>query len=210
MKKILAKTLVLILVFCAILLPSGCSDNIQDAENIVKTYLTAVSGFNLDVMEACLSEGENEDFGIDISVLAKNYEQTDTYKKAVESMFKALGGTLEYSIGASEQKDKNKVAVNVTIRHADVNKEAVDQYMQQKVNEYIEANPQLLQKTEIEQSNVSIAVMADAYKTFLQTQNKISKDVLITVIRVKEQWKILNGEENRDLINLLTDIFGTF
>ena len=52
--------------------------------------------------------------------------------------------------------------------------------------------------------------MADAYKTFLQTQNKISSEVAITLVRVRDQWKILNGEENRELKNLLTEIFGTF
>ena len=117
---------------------------------------------------------------------------------------------MEYSIGQSEQRDKNTVVVNTEIRYADVNKEAVDQFMQQKMDEYADAHPELSQKTEIEQSDVGITVMADAYKTFLQTQNKISSEVAITLVRVRDQWKILNGEENRELKNLLTEIFGTF
>ena len=210
MNKNITKVLFLVVALAIALICAGCSDDIKDAENTAKAYLTAVSGFNLDMMETFLSEGENEDFGIDTTVIAKNYEQTDTYKKAVESMFKALSGTIEYSIGSSEQRDKNTVVVNANVQFADVNKEAVDQFMQQKMDEYAEAHPKLAQKTEIEQSDIGITVMADAYKTFLQTQNKISKDVAVTVVRIGDQWKILNGEENRDLINLFTDIFGTF
>jgi lipoprotein len=210
MKKNMSKGFVWVAVLAAALLFAGCSDGTKEAENAAKAYLTAVSGFNLDVMEACLSEGKNEDFGIDTTVIAKDHEQTDTYKKAVESMFKALSGTVEYSIGQSEQRDKNTVVVNTEIRHADVNKEAVDQFMQQKMDEYADAHPELSQKTEIEQSDVGITVMADAYKTFLQTQNKISSEVAITLVRAGGSWKILNGEENRELKNLLTEIFGTF
>lgn len=210
MKKNMSKGFVWVAVLAAALLFAGCSDGTKEAGNAAKAYLTAVSGFNLDVMEACLSEGKNEDFGIDTTVIAKDHEQTDTYKKAVESMFKALSGTVEYSIGQSEQRDKNTVVVNTEIRYADVNKEAVDQFMQQKMDEYADAHPELSQKTEIEQSDVGITVMADAYKTFLQTQNKISSEVAITLVRAGGSWKILNGEENRELKNLLTEIFGTF
>lgn len=211
MKKFVKCFAAWLLLFCTVLLSVGCSEkNMKNAENTVKTYFTAVSSFNLAAMETCLSDGTNKDFGIDTTVITKGYEQTDAYKKAVESMFKALCGTVEYTIGTSEQQKKDRVVVNITVRYADVNQEAVEQFTRQKVDEYLQDNPQLLQKTEIDRDNIGIEVMADAYKTFLQTQSKISNDISVTVVRVGNQWKILNGEENRELIDWLTDIFGTF
>ena len=194
----------------AVLLTAGCSNDQKEAENSVQAYLTAVSGFNLDAMETCLTEGKNEDFGIDTSMLSKNYVQTDTYKKAVDTMFKSLSATMEFSVNSSEKKTDDTMVVSTTIKYADVNEEAVEQFMQQKTDEYFKEHPELEKKTEIEQSDTGITVMANAYKEFLQTQGKISKDVDITVVRKDGKWKILNGEENSDLKNLLTDIYSTF
>ena len=210
MKRNFAKTLLLTLLLIFSISAAGCSGDVKDAENAVQAYLTAVSGLNLDAMEACLSEGKNKDFGIDTSAMSRSYEQTDAYKKAVESMFKSLSGTIEFSFEQTEKTERNKMVVLTKIKFADVNKEAVDEYMQRKTGEYAEDHPELAQRTDIEQSDVGISIMADAYKTFLQTRSKIEKKVPITVVRKGGEWKILNGDENRELKKLFSDIFGTF
>ncbi len=212
MRRNLKKTIISVILVAATFFTYGCSGDgdIKKAETTAKAYLTAVSGFNLDAMETYLSEGTNEDFGIDTTAISKDYQQTDTYKKAVESMFKALGGTMEYTINSSEKIDKETVEIRATIKYADANQEAVDKYMQQRADEYVQMHPEFFYKTELEQSDVGITVMADAYKTFLQMQGKLSRDIKMTLVKKDDMWKVLNGDENRDLVNLFSDIFGTY
>lgn len=189
----------------------GCgSDGINTAESSVVTYLTAVSGFNLDVMESFLAEGTNADYGIDTSVMESGYSQTDTYKKAVEDMFKALSATMAFTIDACEMKTEDTAVVSVTIKCADANETAVGEYMQQKVNEYAQAHPVMFQLSEVEQNDVAISVMADAYKEFLQLQPKIETKIDIAASKVDGKWKIASASENAALKEFFAGTYGTF
>ncbi len=189
---------------------TGCGKDLTGAENAVKAYLMAVSGFNLDAMQSCLSEGTNEDFGVDTTVFESSYVQTDTYKKSVESMFKSLSSTVEFTINSSEEIAKNTVSVGVTVKCANVDKAAVDEYMQTKMDEYATLHPELEQKTALDQNDIGITVMADAYKEFVQLQPKTSAFLDIVVKEINGNWKIVNGEENAELKKWLTDVYGTF
>ena len=71
-------------------------------------------------------------------------------------------------------------------------------------------HPEILAKTAVEQENIRIAVMTKAYKTYLQTQNKMSRDITIMLVKKDGSWKILNGAENHDLVELFADLYSTF
>lgn len=189
---------------------TGCGKDLTEAESAVKAYLMAISGFNLDAMQSCLSEGTNEDFGVDTAVFESSYVQTDTYKKAVESMFKSLSGTVEFTINSSEEIAKDTVSVGVTVKCANVEKSEVDEYMQAKMDEYTTLHPELQQKTALDQNDIGITVMADAYNEFVQLQPKTSTFLDIVVKKINGSWKIVNGEENADLKKWLSDVYGTF
>lgn len=188
----------------------GCSTSEKDAEEVVQAYFTAVSGFNLDAMEICLSKGTNKDMGVDTSSFEDDYVQTDTYKKSVESMFKTLSKTITFSIDGSEIKDGKTAVVTVTIKHADVNQEAVDEFMQTKMDEYATKHPELSEKTELDQNDTNIQVMANAYNDFVKIQPKVSKTIGVALVKKDGKWKIVNGSENKELKTVLEGIYGTY
>lgn len=200
---------IFLLLTAVFLLPAGCGDGTADAENAVRAYFAAVSGFNIDAMDGFLSEGTHEDFGIDTAALTDG-ERSDTYKKAVTSMFQSLGRTVTCTIDASEQTDKDTVVVRADVGHADVESEAVDAFVQQAVDDFIEENPTFAQLTAERQDDVAMEVTAAAYQEFLSGQPSVSHKMDITVVRVDNQWKILNGAENQALMTLLADLFRTY
>ncbi len=204
-RKMITIWLCLIMLFCV-----GCSSALTKAENIVQVYLTALTNFNLDAMKTSLTEGTNEEMGIDTSVYESNYVQTDTYKKAVDSMYKALGRTIEFTIKGSEKQEDGTVVVHTTLKCADVNETAVDEFMQIRMDEYVQKNPSYAEKTELDQNNIGITVMAEAYAEFVQLQPKTSDDVDIYVKKMDGQWRIINGDQNAELKDWISGVFGTF
>lgn len=200
---------IMVLCMCVVML-CGCGSNTTEAENTVQAYFTALANFNLDAMEASLTEGTNEDMGIDTSVYESHYVQTDTYQKAVISMHKALGKTIEFTINGSEKQEDSTVLVRTALKCADVNKVAVGQFIQARMDEYIKKHPEFETKTELDQNNIGITVMAEAYAEFVQLQPKVSKDVNIAVTKKDGQWRIINGEQNQQLKQWLSEVFETF
>lgn len=203
-KKIVSFALLLAVMFSI----CGCGNDVKQAENVAKAYLTAVSSYNLDIMESSLSEGTNKDFGID--EISEYNLQTNAQKKSTESMFKSLCGTMGYTIHSVEKTDRKIVVVGATVQYAEFDQEDVTQYMLQQADTYVKTHPELLEKTEQEQENIRITVMEQAFKTYLQTQNRPSRDITITLVKKDGSWKILNGEENHDLVELFADLFSTF
>ncbi len=210
MKKFRVLTAMISMILVCGMICAGCGKDLTGAENTVKAYLMAVSGFNLDAMQSCLSEGTNKDFGVDTAIFESSYVQTDTYKKSVESMFKSLSNTVEFTINSSEEIAKNTVSVGVTVKCANVDKATVDEYMQTKMDEYATLHPELTQKTALDQNDISISVMAGAYNEFVQLQPKTSTFLDIVVKEINGKWKIVNSEENANLKKWLSDVYGTF
>lgn len=211
MRKMLRRNLALILSILMVAISfAGCGKDIKEAEDVVQAYFTAISGFNLDAMETCLSEGENKDMGVDTTTFERDYVQTDIYKKSVESMFKTLSNTISFTTNGGELKDEKTAVVNVTVSHSDVNQEAVDEFIQTKMDEYATKHPELAEKTELDQNDINIQVMASAYNDFVKLQPKVSKTLDVVLIKKDGKWKILNGNENKELKTLLQGIYGTY
>ncbi len=202
-----AKRLLSIVVLVAVMLTfTGCSNSTAEAESLLKTYFSALNGFNTDAMKKCLVSDNEYDIGFSTETISDGYVQTDNYKKSVESMFKGLSNTFVFTINSTEAVDKTTVKFNVTIKHADVNEEAVNAYVQGKVDNYVTKHPSYFDLNEIEQSDTSIAVMADAYKQYLQITERVTKDIDILVTKVGNNWKIETAK-NYELFNLLTEVF---
>lgn len=211
MKKTLRRSLALILSVLMVAVSfAGCGKDVKEAEDVVQAYFTAISGFNLDAMETCLSEGSNKDMGVDTSSFERDYVQTDIYKKSVESMFKTLSNTISFTTEGGEIKEDKTAVVAVTLKHADVNQEAVDEFIQTKMDEYAAKHPELLDKTELDQNDINIQVMASAYNDFVKLQPKVSKTLDVVLTKKDGKWKILNGAENSELKALLQSIYGTY
>ena len=212
MKKALRKGIIALLLLClSATCFTGCGgDQTVEIENGVTAYLMAVSGFNLRGMKSCLAEGENKDFGIDTSVLDKGYVQTETYKKQVESMFKALGATMEFTVDSTEQTGKDTALTTVTITCADSNEEAVEEYTHRKVDEYVQTHPEMALKTDLERNDIAITVMAKAFNEFVQLQPRMEKKIQILLVKKGGGWKIAPASENKELKEFLTSVFGTF
>ncbi len=208
MQIILKKIVSFALLVAVMLSACGCGSDVKQAENAAKAYLTAVSGYNLDIMESSLSEGTNRDFGID--KISKDNLQTNAQKQATESMFKSLCGTLGHTIHSVEKKDKKTVVVSATVQYVEVDQETVTQYMLQQADAYVKTHPEFLMKSAQEQENIRITVMEQAFKTYLQTQSKTPRDITITLVKKDGSWKILNGDENHDLVELFAELFSTF
>ena len=190
---------------------AGCgNDEKVEIENGVTAYLMAVSGFNLRGMQSCLAEGSNKDFGVDTSVIESGYVQTDTYKKQVESMFKALGATMEFTVDSTEKTDDSTAIAMVTLKCADANEAAVEEYTHRKVDEYIQAHPETVLKTDLDRNDISITVMAQAFNEFVQLQPKVETKVSIVLTKKNGAWKIAAVSENGELKAFLTSVFGTF
>lgn len=202
-----AKRLLSIVMLLAVLLTfTGCGNGTAEAENLLKTYFSALNGFNTDAMKKCLISDNEYDIGFSTESISDSYVQTDNYKKSVESMFKGLSDTFIFTINSNEVVDKATVKFNVTIKHADVNEEAVNNYIQRKVDNYVEKHPEYFDLNEIEQSDTSIAVMADAYSQYLQITERVTKDIDILVTKVDNNWKIETAK-NYELFDLLTTVF---
>lgn len=211
MKKTLRRSLALILSVLMVAVSfAGCGKDVKEAEDVVQAYFTAISGFNLDAMETCLSEGSNKDMGVDTSSFERDYVQTDIYKKSVESMFKTLSNTISFTTEGGEIKEDKTAVVAVTVKHADVNQEAVDEFIQTKMDEYLEKHPELLDKTELDQNDINIQVMASAYNDFVKLQPKVSKTLDVVLVKKDGKWKISNATENKELKTLLQGIYGTY
>lgn len=210
MAHIWKKTIAVLLALSVLLCMTGCKKDLTKAENAVQVYLTALAGFNLDAMEAILTEGSNEDMGVDLSAYEKDFVVTDEHKATLDTMYKALCETAGFQINSSEQIEKGTVKVYVTLKRADVQEAAVDEYMQAKMAAYMEAHPKMLEKTELEQTNIGITVMTQAYKEFVKVQPKIEKELGILVRKTDGKWKIVNDSGNRELKQWLGDMFGIF
>lgn len=208
MQMILKKFVSFVLLVTVMFSACGCGSDVKQAENAAKAYLTAVSSYNLDIMESALSEGTNKDFGVDVTKILNNDLQTNAQKQAAESMLKALFGTMGYTINSVEKTDRKTVVAGVTVQYAEVDQAMAMQHIQQEADAYVTRHPEIQTKTAPEQENIRITVMIQAYKTYLQTQNKTSRDVTITLVKKNGSWKILNGAENHDLVELFADLFG--
>lgn len=202
-----AKRLLSIMLTCVVLLTfAGCGADTSGAENLLKTYFSALNGFNADAMAKCLVSDNEHDIGFSTETISDGYVQTDNYKKSVESMFKGLSDTFVFTINSSETVDKQTVKFNVTMKYADVNEEAVNTYVQGKVDNYVTKNPSFFDLNEIEQSDTSIAVMADAYNQYLQITERVTTDITVLVTKVSGSWKIETAK-NYELFNLLATLF---
>lgn len=202
-----AKRLLSIVILVVVLLTfTGCGNGTAEAENLLKTYFSALNGFNTDAMKKCLISDNEYDIGFSTETISDGYVQTDNYKKSVESMFKGLSDTFVFTINSSEAVDKTTVKFNVTIKHANVDEEAVNNYVQGKVDNYVTKHPSYFDLNEIEQSDTSIAVMADAYNQYLQITERVTKDIDVLVTKVGNNWKIETAK-NYELFELLTTVF---
>lgn len=202
-----AKRLLSIVMLVAVILTfSGCGGGVDEAESLLKTYFSALNGFNTDAMAKCLVSDNEYNIGFSTETISDGYVQTDNYKKSVESMFKGLSDTFTFTINSSEMVDKSTVKFNVTVKHANVDEEAVNSYVQEKVDDYVTKHPSYFDLNEIEQSDTSIAVMADAYNRYLQITERVTKEIDILVTKVGNSWKIETAK-NYELFNLLTEVF---
>lgn len=202
-----AKRLLSIMMLVVVFLTfTGCGNDTAEAENLLKTYFSALNGFNTDAMKKCLISDNEYDIGFSTETMSEGYVQTDNYKKSVESMFKGLSDTFVFTINSTEAIDKTTVKFNVTFKYADVNEEAVNNYVQGKVDNYVEKHPSYFDLNEIEQSDTSIAVMADAYSQYLQITKRVTQDIDILVTKVGNSWKI-ESAKNYELFDILTQLF---
>ena len=203
----IAKRLISIIMICLMLVTfAGCGNETAQAEELLKTYFSALNGFNTDAMKKCIVSDNEFEIGFSTETISDGYVQTDNYKKSVESMFKGLSDTFAFTINSTEAVDKTTVKFNVTVKHADVNEEAVNNYVQGKVDNYVTKHPSYFDLNEIEQSDTSIAVMADAYNQYLQITQRVTKDIDILVTKVGNSWKVETAK-NYELFQLLSEVF---
>ena len=125
-------------------------------------------------------------------------------------MYKALSKTVEFTIHSAEKQEDGSYLVDTTVKCADVNQEAVDEFMQIRMDEYTQKHPEILEKTELDQNNIGITVMAEAYGEFVQLQPKAERDIKIAVSGENDQWRIISDERNNDLKQWIKDMFGTY
>lgn len=202
------KTIAVLLAAAVLLCMAGCKKDFTNAESAVQVYLTALAGFNVDAMEAILTEGTSEDMGVDLSAYEQDFVVTDDHRATLDILYKTLCETVEFQINSSEQVEKDTVQVYVTLKRADVKEAEVDEYLQASMDAYVEAHPGLLQMTEQEQTNIGIAVMTEAYKEFVQMQPETEKELGILVRETDGKWKIVNDGGNSELKQWLSDMFG--
>ena len=205
MKKVVSLVLACMMVISCLIF-SGCSADTTEAENSLKAYLSSLKGFNTDAMKTYVVGDEEGEIGFTTDTFSADYIQTDNYKNAVESMFKALGSTISYEIDAVNSIDENQVNFDITLKCADVNEEAMNEYIQKKVDTYLERNPGFYYLNEIEQNDTMIQVQADSYKQFLQITQKETKNFTLTVSKVGESWKV-KVDQNRDFFKFLSQLF---
>lgn len=210
MRKIVSVLLVFIMLLSVVVL-SGCSEektiDADSAENALKVYFSAVSGFNIGAM-ADFVEGENEDdVGFSTENISDDYVQTTKYKRSIKDMYTSLAKTLKFTIESKEVVDDEKVSFLVKISYADVEEEPMNEYVNAKVDEYIELNPYFFAMNEIQQNDTAIKVMAQAYDDYLEITEKLEKDFKITMSQETGSFKV-HTEENKEFFDFLADLFG--
>ena len=214
MKKITSCLLVFVMLLSALTL-SGCgSKEVEDAESAMQVYFTALVGFNTDEMKGCIYTGEEDDendeeddnIGFEIPEMSEDFIQTDNYKKAVKSMYQALGSTFVFKVDSNEKIDKENVEFKVTVKCANVNESDMGQYIQKKVDQYLENNPNWVKMDEIEYSDTMIGVQADAYRVFLQTTERMTEQFTIKVTKIDGDWK-MKLDENKEFFDFLAEVF---
>lgn len=210
MKKIISGFLVVIMLVSTVAF-SGCSEPeetaIESAEMALKVYFSALNGFNIEAMRDCV-EGEDEnDVGFSTENISESYVQTNKYKSSVENMYRALSKTIEFKIESIEEIDENKMAFNVNIKFPNIEEERMIEFTNAKVDEYIMANPDFVYLNEIEQNNVAIKVMADAYSEYLQITEKSESNFNIILSKESGDWKV-HTKDNQEFFEFLAVLFG--
>jgi|GEM_PF-3043131 len=213
MKKIISCLLVFVMLLSVFTL-SGCgsSKEVEEAESALQVYFTALVGFNTDEMKGCIDDEnkdddeENENIGFEIPEMSDDFIQTDNYKKAVKSMYQSLGSTFVFTVDSSEKIDKENVEFKVTVKCANVNESDMGQYIQKKVDQYLENNPNWVKMDEIEYSDTMIGVQADAYRVFLQTTERMTEQFTIKLTKIDGDWK-MKLDENKEFFDFLSEVF---
>lgn len=209
MKKIASCLLVFVMLLSVFTL-SGCgSKEVEDAEGAMQVYFSALVGFNTDEMKSCIDSGDEDDednFGFTIPEMSEDFIQTDNYKKAVKSMYQELGSTFVFTVDSNEKIDKENVEFKVTVKCANVNESDMGAYIQKKVDQYLDNNPNWVKMDEIEYSDTMIGVQADAYRIFLQTTERMTEQFTIKVTKIDGDWK-MKLDENKEFFDFLSEVF---
>ena len=208
--KYLTRKVVAFFLLLTLLATVGCTEQTSNATTAVQVYMVALSNFNLSAMEDSITEGSNQDMGIDTSIYEVHNVQTDAYKKAVDSMYHALSETIEFEIHGTEDVGDGIMLVDTTLKCADVNQQAVAELVQSKVDEYIRKHPSYERKTETEKNDIAIRIIAEAYKEFVRIEPKVSEKIKIAVTETDNGWRVINGDRNYDLKQWIQGVFGTF
>lgn len=210
MKKIVSVLLILIMLLSAVVL-SGCSEektiDADSAENTLKVYFSAVSGFNIGAMADFVEGEDEEDVGFSTENISDEYTQTQKYKRSIKDMYTSLAKTLKFTIESKEVTDDNKVTFSLKVGYADVEEEPMNEYVNAKVDEYIELNPYFFAMNEIQQNDTAIKVMAQAYDDYLEITEKLEKNFKIVISQETGSFKI-HTEENKEFFGFLSDLFG--
>jgi len=210
MKKFISGFLVVIMLLSVVLL-SGCSDNVasnkDEAEDALLVYLSTLSGFNLNAMKECVEGEDEDDVGFPTESFSYDYVQTSTYKIRVKDMYRALSNTIKVTIDSSVEQDDGKVAFDITLKHADVEEEAMTAYTNSKVDEYIEQNPHFFALNEVQQNDTAMTVIANAYEEYLQITEKLEKKFKIVMSKESGEWKI-HTKDNKEFFDFLAELFG--
>lgn len=198
------------LMACFIVLSSlafgGCSKKTDGAETALKFYFSALKGFNVNAMKENVQGETAGDMGFVVEELSEDFRQSDNYKKHIEEMMKSLSSTFEFTINSNEVVDENTVKFNITMKSSDVNQEALNGYMQEKVDKYIAKNPSVWEMDAYEYEETMIGVQADAYSVFLEKQPRITKDFTITVVKVNDKWKVTTAD-NSEFFAFLQEVY---
>ena len=210
MKKIISGLLVFIMLLSMVAF-SGCSEDVPSnkdaAEDALMVYFSALCGFNLNAMKVCV-EGEDEgDVGFPTESFSYDYAQTSIYKIRVKDMYRALSNTINITIDSSEEIGDDKVAFDITLKHADVEEEAMTAYTNSKVDEYIELNPYFLAMNEVQQNDTAMTVIAEAYEEYLQITEKLERKFKIAMSKESGDWKI-HTKDNKEFFDFLAVLFG--
>ena len=206
MKKIISSLLVIMMLASALMF-SGCSVDTKGAESMLKVYFSALSSFNTVAMDGCVESDTKDSIGFSTENISYEYTQTNNYKNSVEDMYRALGQTFEFTIDSTEVKDDDKVAFKVTVKYADVDEEAMTEYTNGKVDEFVAKNPYFFEMNEVEQNDKAIEVIADAYNQYLQLTNKAQKNFELIVSKHSGDWQIYT-KDNKEFFDFLSVLFG--
>lgn len=212
MKRIISGLLIFIMLLSVVAF-SGCSKekaiDLDSVENTLKVYFSAVNGFNLGAMADFVEgeDGNEDDVGFSTENISDEYAQTQKYKRSIKDMCTSLAKTLKFTIESKESTDDGKVEFSVKIKYADVEEGPMNEYVNAKVDEYVERNPYFFAMNEIQQNDTAIKVMAQAYDEYLEITEKLEKDFTITMSDETGSFKI-HTEQNKEFFEFLADLFG--